>query len=311
EQTEREILLLSDRNIVGAKEFEQAADLFAMAGIVPVNSRMAKAYKITQRIMTGAEILETNEWQGQYLPIVPVYGEEINIEGKRYFRSLIHNGMDAQRMLNYWRTTATELVALAPRVPFIGEEGAFDADPNWVTANTQSHPFLQYARGSNMPQRQPIDGGTAAGAMSEALAASDDIKSTIGMYDASLGARSNETSGKAILARQREGDVSTFHYIDNLSRAIRHAGRVLIDLIPRVYSAPRMVRILGPDGAPALAAVNGAEGGGSRVFDLSAGRYDLTVRAGPSFASRREEAASQMIELIRASRSPISGAAGG
>ena len=123
----------------------------------------------------------------------------------------------------------------------------------------------------------------------------------MGLHDASLGARSNETSGRAILARQREGDVSTFHYIDNLSRAIRHAGRILIDLIPKVYSAQRMVRILGPDGAPALVEVNG-QGAvpGGRIFDLAAGRYDLTVRAGPSFASRREEAASQMIELIRA-----------
>jgi hypothetical protein len=132
------------------------------------------------------------------------------------------------------------------------------------------------------------------------------MKAIMGMYDASLGARSNETSGKAIMARQREGDVSTFHYIDNLSRAIRHAGRILIDLIPKVYAAPRMVRILGAGGEANMAAINqpisGSLGAGSleKIYDLSVGRYDLTVSAGPSFTSRREEAASQMIELIRA-----------
>jgi hypothetical protein len=311
EETEREIYQLSTGDIVGKQEYEAGADIFQMAGIVPVNSRTTKAYKITQRIMTGAEILEENEWLGQYLPIIPVYGEELNVEGKRYFRSLIHNAKDAQRMFNYWRTTATELVALAPRVPFIGEEGAFDADPNWLTANSQNHAYLQYSRGNNMPQRQPLDSGGSAGAMSEALAASDDMKAIIGMYDASLGQRSNETSGRAIMARQREGDVNTFHFIDNLARSIRHVGCVLIDLIPKVYSGQRIVRIIGQDDSEEVAQIgqqgeggeasqqSGMVEGSGRIYDLGVGRYDVAVDTGPSFTTRREEQAQQMIELIR------------
>ena len=312
EETQREILKLSSGDIVGATEYEAGKDIFMMAGIVPVTSRMAKAYKIRQRIMTGAEILEENEWQGQYLPIIPVYGEELNVEGKRYFRSLINQAKDAQRMFNYWRTTATELVALAPRVPFIGEEGAFDADPNWSTANTQSLPFLQYAKGSQMPSRQPLDGGSAAGSMQEALAASDDIKSITGMYDASLGQRSNETSGRAIMARQREGDVNTFHFIDNLSRSIRHVGCVLVDLIPKVYSGERIVRIIGQDGSEEVAKIGeqpeqgempeeqgGFPEGVEHIYDLSVGRYDVAVDTGPSYTTKREESAQQMTEFIR------------
>lgn len=310
EETQREIYQLSSGEIVGKQEYEAGRDIFEMAGIVPVNSRTTKAYKITQRIMTGAEILEENEWLGQYLPIIPVYGEELNVEGRRYFRSLIHNAKDAQRMFNYWRSAATELVALSPRVPFIGEEGAFDADPNWLTANSQSHAFLQYARGTNPPMRQPLDGGGAAGAMSEALAASDDMKSIIGMYDASLGQRSNETSGRAIMARQREGDVNTFHFIDNLARSIRHVGCVLIDLIPKVYSGQRIVRIIGQDDTEEVAKIGQQEEGeaperegmiegAERIYDLGVGRYDVAVDTGPSFTTRREEQAQQMIELIR------------
>ena len=311
EETEREIYQLSSGEIVGKQEYEAGRDIFEMAGIVPVNNRTTKAYKITQRIMTGAEILEENEWLGQYLPIIPVYGEELNVEGRRYFRSLIHHAKDAQRMFNYWRTTATELVALAPRIPFIGEEGAFDADPNWLTANSQNHAFLQYARGTNPPMRQPLDGGGAAGAMSEALAASDDMKSIIGMYDASLGQRSNETSGRAIMARQREGDVNTFHFVDNLARSIRHVGCVLIDLIPKVYSGQRIIRIIGQDDSEEVAKIGQQEEqgeapeqegmieGAERVYDLGVGRYDVAVDTGPSFTTRREEQAQQMIELIR------------
>jgi hypothetical protein len=141
------------------------------------------------------------------------------------------------------------------------------------------------------------------------------MKAIIGMYDASLGARSNETSGRAILARQREGDVSTFHFQDNMSRAIRHAGRILIDLIPHVYNKERIVRTIGEDGTQEAVQlktpvpvtdkqgqpVMGPDGQPmTRVFDLAAGKYDLTVTTGPSFTTRREEAAEQMTEMVRA-----------
>lgn len=258
----------------------------------------------------GAVVLETVDWAGKYIPIVPVYGEEMHVDGRRRLRSLVRDAKDPQRMFNYWRTTSTELVALAPKAPFIGRKGAFETDATkWATANVQTHAFIEYD-GPEPPMRQPFS-GVPAGALQEALNASDDMKSIMGLHDASLGARSNETSGRAIMARQREGDVSTFHYVDNLSRAIRHAGRILIDLIPRVYSTPRVLRVLGASGEARLAPVNqkfeaqAADAEGQvrkveRIYDLGAGKYDLTVRSGPSFTSRREEAASQMIELIRA-----------
>jgi hypothetical protein len=243
-------------------------------------------------------VLETTEWAGRYIPIVPVYGDEVNIEGKRYFRSLVRDVRDAQQMLNYWRTCATELVALAPKAPFIGPVGAFDSDMGkWQTGHVKSHPFIEYD-GPIAPQRQEF-AGVPAGALQEALNASDDMKSILGIYDASLGARSNETSGRAILARQREGDVSTFHFIDNLSRAIKYAGRVLIDLIPAVYDKPRMVRVLGEDGKPEVVQVNAPDEKG-QVYELARGKYDLVVEAGPSFTTKREEAATFLLETMRA-----------
>lgn len=237
-----------------------------------------------------------------------------------------HLFLAGEAMVPTHNTASTELVALAPKAPFIGRVGQFETDAaKWATANNQSHAYIEYDVPEGQadigpPQRQPF-AGVPAGALQEALNASDDMKSIMGLYDASLGARSNETSGRAIMARQREGDVGTFHYIDNLSRSIRHAGRILIDLIPKVYSTPRIARVLGPDGqaknvriAPKAVAeqepqapeqpqeqpgMDRAEDV-SRVYSLDAGKYDLTVSAGPSYTSRREESASQMIELIRA-----------
>jgi hypothetical protein len=311
EKAKKRILLLSDQSVIEADEYEKNKPAFDAVGLQVMAEREVDTHKVKQRIMSGAEVLETVDWAGKYIPIVPVYGTEVVLKGKRSFRSLIRGAKDAQRMFNYWRTTSTELVAMAPKTPFIGRKGAFETDINkWATANTQSHAFIEYD-GPEAPQRQPF-AGVPAGALQEALNASDDIKTVLGMYDASLGARSNETSGKAIIARQMESDNATFHFIDNLSRGIRHAGRILIDLIPQVYSVPRVLRIIGQDGEPDMRPVNqeirteernpltGEIEEIVKIYDLTAGRYDLTVSAGPSFASMRQEAASQMIELIRA-----------
>ena len=330
-ETMREILLLNNGQVIAADVFEANRDLFEASGVGVQTSRKAKSHKVMQHLITGAEVLQSTEWAGRWIPIVPVLGDEVNVEGKRYFRSLIRDAKDAQRMFNYWRTIATELQALAPRAPFIGPEEAFTGQyaDRWSTANTDNHPFLAY-KGLVAPQRQPFT-APASGALQEALIAADDMKAIIGLYDSSLGQRSNETSGKAILARQREGDIATFHFTDNLSRALKHAGRILIDLIPLVYSAPRLIRVLGEDGqqkeitlgapipptppkppmpgeTPEQAPVpmgpqppmppQGAAA--PKIYDLGIGKYDLVVEAGPSFSTRRVEAATQMTELLRA-----------
>lgn len=314
EEIKRQIVALDNGDVVDLERFEADLAKYQALGVEMIGRpREVPSHKVTQYIMTGAEVLETVEWAGKYIPIIPVYGEELFVDGRRYISGIVRSAKDAQRIFNYWRTTTTELVALAPKTPFIGVVGQFETDAaKWATANTEAHAFIEYdaKNGAPPPQRQPF-AGVPAGALQEALNASDDIKRITGIYDASLGAKSNETSGKAIMARQREGDVSTFHYIDNLSRAIRHAGRILIDLIPKVYSTERIVRVLGPNGEqervplkkPVTVRKKG-EGGKmeeiERVFDLSVGQYDLTVKVGPSFTSQREEAATQMIELIRA-----------
>src|SRR5262249_13577298 len=128
EEVAREILLLSDGHVVGEDDYEAGKDLFDLLGVAGKTSGTVKSFKGTHRMRTGAEILEETSWAGRYIPIIPVYGEEVNLEGKRIFRSLIRDAKDPQRMFNYWRTAATELVALAPKAPFIGPERAFNGE---------------------------------------------------------------------------------------------------------------------------------------------------------------------------------------
>ena len=313
EAVSRAIVALSDGQVVEVAVYEKQKAMFDALGVQVIGRpRTVAGHKVTQRILTGAEVLETVEWAGRFIPIVPVYGEELHVDGRRRLRSLVRDAKDPQRMFNYWRTTSTEMVALAPKAPFIGPKGAFETDSaKWATANSQTHAYIEYD-GPLAPQRQAYD-GQPAGAIGEALSASDDMKSIMGLYDASLGAQTEDVSGRAILMRQRQGDVATFHYVDNLNRAMRHAGRILLDLIPKVYATARVIRVLGPDGqasavsvgAGAAPAAAQANAGGpipaiEKVYDLGAGTYDLTIAAGPSFASRREEAANQMLALIQA-----------
>lgn len=313
----RIIYLLSNGSVVEKDWFNSPvpdmvgvtqADIYAAQNITVEDERETTSYKVMQYIMNGVEILEANEWAGCQIPIVPVYGEEINVEGKRHFRSLIRDAKDPQRNFNYWRTTSTELVALAPKAPFIGKVGQFDTDQDkWQRANTDTLPYIEYddPDGAGAPQRQPF-AGVPAGALQEAANAADDIKAVIGIFDAGLGARSNETSGIAISARKAESDTSTFHFIDNQARAIACTGRIILDLIPKVYNRPRILRIMGMDKQPQNIPVNQPvnagmdENGMNQVFDLTVGKYDLTVDTGPSFQTKREEAAFGMTELVRA-----------
>ena len=320
EEVPAKLLKLSDGMVLYVNEYMRIKDILDAQGITVVGERDTKTNKVKQKIISGAEVLEENEWAGKFIPIVPVYGDEVMVEGKRHWISLTRWAKDPQQMFNYWRTASTELVALAPKAPYLGPKGAFNTDANkWATANNVSYPYIEYD-GAVMPQRQPF-AGPPAGALQEALNASDDMKSTMGIYDAALGARSNETSGRAILQRQRESDTATFNYIDNLSRAIRHAGRVMVDLIPKVYNAPRIIRVIHEDGSNESVPINQpftpdqakspqaqayeagktqeTVDGLTRIYDVTTGKYDVTCEAGPSFSTKREEAAAQMIELGR------------
>jgi len=308
--SKQEILLLSNGEVVYAEEYQKPAvkGMFDAAGITVVNTREIEGFKVTQQLVTGAEVLgERTDWIGKYIPIIPCYGEDVNVEGRRHFRSMIRDAKEPQRLVNYWRSAATELVALAPKAPWVGKKGAFETDwEKWATANTRSHAFIEFD-GPDRPQREPFD-GIPSGTLQEAINASDDMKAVLGLFDASIGKQSNETSGRAIIARQREGDNGTFNFIDNLSRAVEHTGRVLVDIIPKVYKEPKILRIMGEDGKSQqvrIAPLNGQpppvdQNGVPQIYDLNAGIYDVVVQAGPSFTTRRDEAANQITAVMQA-----------
>jgi hypothetical protein len=250
-----------------------------------------------------------DEWPGAYIPIVPVIGEEIRIGRRTIRHGIIRFAKGPQRMLNYNVSAETEAVALQPKAPFIGTEKNFEQYQDiWEAANRKNFPYLPYtpdgANGNQAPQRmQPQV--SSQGFSNGIERAERHIQTVIGIYNSSLGAQSNETSGKAVIARQREGDTGTFVYIDNWTRAIRYTGKILVDLIPHVYDTARTLRINGEDGKVEKLAINqigGIDANGQPITqnDVTVGSYDVAIEMGPSYSTKREEAKDGMGQLVQA-----------
>ena len=202
-----------------------------------IRERKSEKCAVKMCIMSGAEVLEQADWAGKYIPIVGVNGKEDMVDGKRILRGIVRHAKDPQRMYNYWRTIDTETKALAPKAPVMVTTKQLDGlDEYWSDALSGNLPYLPYNPDPTAPMPQRLNAGMQdKGFEQAALLAVDEMKATTGIYSAALGEQSNETSGRAILARQREGDTANFAYIDNLSRAIRYSARVIIDLIPKIY----------------------------------------------------------------------------
>jgi hypothetical protein len=277
-------------------------------------------------LINGVEILEGDalqvggrEWPGKYIPLIPVLGDEININGVKDYRGIVRDAKDPQRMYNYWVSAETEMIALAPRAPFVAAEGQFEGhEAKWRTANIRNYPYLEYkpktisGQLAPPPQRQSWEPPIQA--MTMAIAQSDnDLKSTGGFNDASLGQRGPQESGKALRARQQQDEMANSHYLDNLGRAIRQVGRVIVDLIPKIYDSARVMRITGEDESkrnvmvfageqnqPLPQDMEQASPAIEGIYDLSVGKYDVTVSVGPSFQTRRQEAVDSLVQFVQA-----------
>jgi hypothetical protein len=318
EEYDREVILMSDGTTLDAEDAESVLDDMAQGAfdengvrqepVTEVKRKKVKAYKVMWRKITGIDVLEGPiELDCSYIPIIPVYGKSIFVKGKRVYQSIIRHSKDAQRMINFWDSAAAEAVALSPKAPFIGAAEQFEGyEKEWESANTANQAYLPYnpVNGLSPPQRvAPAPTPMAELALSGT--ATDKVKATMGMFDASVGAAGNETSGKAIIARQREADVGTFAFIDNLSKAIRQVGRIIVEMIPKVYDTERVIRLKFPNDTEDFVKIN------KQVLDQQTGEYitindlgvikcDVAVSTGPAYTTQRAETAEKLIEIIKA-----------
>jgi len=291
----------------------------AMRGMKPIRSRTVDIKKVKWCKINGFEVLQEQDWAGDWIPVVRVIGNEFEIDGRLYLSGIVRNAKDAQRMYNYWVSQEAEMLALAPKAPFIGYGGQFEGYENqWKTANTTNWPYLEVnpdvtdGQGGPLPLPQrSLPPMAQTGLIQAKMGASEDIKATTGQYDSSLGQTSNERSGKAILARERQTDRGTYHYVDNYARAVRYITRQIVDLIPKIYDTERIARIIGEDGEVSTVKINPMQQEPvkkivdqtgiviEKIYNPGVGKYDVMVTTGPSYMTKRQESLEAMAQLLQ------------
>ena len=286
----------------------------------PIRTRDVDRTKVMWMKTNGFDVLDEREWPGKWIPVVRVVGNEWEVDGQIHISGLVRNAKDAQRMYNYWTSQEAEMLALAPKAPFIGYGGQFEGyEQQWKTANTTNWPYLEVnpdvTDGAGnvlpLPQRAPPP-LPQTGLIQAKMGAADDIKGTTGQYDASLGMQGNERSAKAITAREKQGDVGTYHYVDNLARAIRHITRQIVDLIPKIYDTQRVARIIGVDGEVSMVKFNPSQPEPvkevrdpmtgamiEKIYNPGVGTYDVMVTTGPGYMTKRQEALDAMSQILQ------------
>jgi len=285
----------------------------------PTRSRSSDRRKVKWVKTNGYEVLERRDWAGKYIPVIRVIGNEFEVDGRIYVSGLVRNAKDAQRMYNYWVSQEAEMLALAPKAPFIGYGGQFEGyESQWKTANTQNWPYLEVnpdvtdGAGNILPLPQRAQPPMASSGLLQAkMGAAEDIKGTTGQYNASLGLEGNERSGRAIMARQKEGDTGTYHFVDNLARAVRYSTRQIVDLIPKIYDTQRIARVIGEDGESSHIKINPQQPEPvkkivneqgiviEKIFNPGVGKYDVRVVTGPGYATKRMESLDSMSTLLQ------------
>lgn len=299
------LVQLSNGVVVKADDItDEDIQLYQQQGITPVREREVEADVIDYYKLTAFEILEHQEWPGKLFPVVPVYGEEENIEGETEYRGIVRAAKDPQRMYNYWNSAAAETIALQPKAPWlVTKDQIKNYKEFWEVANTENLPYLPYEPDGKAPPPQRINPPALQnGLLAQAGTSAQDIQQATGVFEAAQQPTSENRSGRAVIALQQEADLGTSLYMDNLAQAIEHTGKILLELIPKFYDTQRVIRLRGEDDGVRFAEINKpilTPDGMKIQNDLSRGKYDVRVGIGPSYRTRRIEAANSMVELAQ------------
>ena len=295
------LLLLSDGSKVYKEDFDEES------GFEVLEERETVRKDIHWCKLTSMEILEEGIWPGKYIPVVPVYGQQLIVDSKRKRFGLIRQAKDPQRMYNYWSTSMTESIALAPKAKWLLAEGQDEGhEQEWAQANTKAFPILRYKmkdiEGTPAPVPTRIQPEPPPSGVMGAMAVIDqDLKSVLGVFDPNQIPTGN-ISGKALNGQQQQIDLTNYHYYDNFTRSLRWTGKIILDLIPKVYDTQRTLRIIGDDGKPDLITLNERkvnEMGVEEVLnDVTVGEYDVVMDTGPGYNSKRQEAVDSMMSLL-------------
>lgn len=298
----RVIALMADGKVIDITDKEPEeyeAQLYRDPLTGQARTRKVQRKYAQMHLITGFCILEgPYEIPLNRLPIIRCNGREVAVGDARVRFGLVRFAKDPQRLKNFWRSVAAEMLSKAPRNQWLASSDAVEGrESDFRSAHLTGDPLLIYNKNASAPPELQPGPQVPAAVLNEAQINAQDMKDVTGIHDASLGIQSNETSGIAIQRRQQEGDVATIVYHDNMNAAVQEAGDIVNQLIPLVYDTARTIRVIGPDEEHRLVRINDPNDPDS--IDLAKGKYDVTIATGPAYMTRRLEAANSMLEAVR------------
>jgi hypothetical protein len=289
-------------------EMRLPTDLGLAPDAMLVHQRVARVPRVIWTLMSGIEVLKERVWPGKYIPVIPMIGNQIELDGERILVGMVRFAREAQRMFNYMYSCFVEAIALVPKSPWVAEfDQISEFKDLWDNAHKTLQTVLLYkaknVEGAMVPPPQRQQAEPPIAAFVEGLRLSDqNLKATFSIYDASLGERGPQESGRAINARKIESENATYDWVDNFNRCLMYLGRILQDLLPHYYNTPgRIVQITREDEQVQKVVLNEEheDGGKLKKFDLAQGRYGIQLSTGPSYMTRRQESAAAMMELAK------------
>jgi len=276
---------------------EVMSDWFKKDSVTIAEYWVKDGSKVSWYILNGNEILDSSEWKdlpypGKYIPFTFILGEDITIDGTRTIKSIIRDSIDYQTTLNYMQSEAIDYVQKSAKTPWLASDASIQPYKKvWDIANTANLPFLPYVEGKEKPSRN--DPPPAPVGYLEAVSdMSNSIKETVGIKDTFQDLPAG-ASGKAIKLQMAQSNIGTYVWTDHLNRAIKHAGKIIVDLIPHFYSHEHIQQILGIDGTISSVKIGGIDG-----VNL-AGKYSVTLSTGASYEDQRQETNENMLDLFK------------
>jgi hypothetical protein len=306
----------------------KGADLLDQLKVNSVNVRDIETPEIEWFLIAGSKVIDKKKWLGKYIPIVRLPGLETVIDGRMDRRGQTRQLIDPQRIYNYWSSSAVEFVALQSKTPYLTPVEAISGfETNWANANTVNAAYLPYNGLTEAGQPIPAPARAPPPMMSQAYmsgmqVAQQEMMMATSQYEANMGQKSNEVSGTAVDARQRQGETASYHFIDRFSQAIRLTGRILVDLIPKMYDSERILTILGADGSQSAVHVHPGHQDGqgnplshtqvqdpdaedydpsaiSAIFNPTVGNYAVEADVGPAYSTRRQETFQAISKILQ------------
>ncbi len=272
-------------------------------------------------VLSPNKVLAKGIHHGDLLPVLRCVGEEYEKDGKQRRRGMYSPAMDSQRAYNYSVSAFMENCALAPIAPFVAADGQIEQyAEEWKDAHKVPRSVLRYkpvsVGGMQVPPPQrSIPAGIPEGWQGMMQNLIMDTQMTMGLAQPTVlgtGGGSPQT-GAAMAEMKAPGDTNTFHFHEHWYQAIEQTGRVIMAMIPTVYTLPQAVKIVGDDGAMRTALINpgqeqavteakieGYEKVLGKSYNPCLGKYDVVITLGPSSASKRQETNKMLMTMVNA-----------